>query len=59
MTVDIKCYALAKRWLEASGHTYSLDVDRLATRIQEACEDFDADLANAMEAEHDRSRQGS
>jgi len=60
MTIDPKCAAWARVWLMNTGWTHTADVQRLAERIQDCCEDFEADLLREYnEASHDRSRPGS
>ena len=46
MSYDTKCYDLAKAWLSGTGWTCTIDIERLAQRIQDTIEDFEADLAN-------------
>ncbi len=46
MTVDKKAFDFAAAWLAGAGYTWSCDVQRLAERIQEACEDYVADIEN-------------
>lgn len=49
MSYDVKCYELARTWLQPSGETHDTTVARLAQRIQDAIEDFEADLSNGDE----------
>lgn len=41
---DVKCYDFAKIWLSASGWNHEMDIGKLAQRIQDLCEEFEADL---------------
>jgi hypothetical protein len=57
MTVDVKVYEFSKLWLRTGGWCAEIDIDRLAMRLQETLEDFEADMMNEYEkeAQHDRS----
>ncbi len=46
MTLDPKAYEFSKAWLAGEGYTWSVDIDVLAERIQECCEDYVADIKN-------------
>jgi hypothetical protein len=44
MSVDVKCYALAKVWLLNSGWNNDATIAELAQKIQDTIEDYEADL---------------
>ena len=46
VSYDTHCYDLAKFWLEASGWNHDATIRQLAQRIQDTCEDFEAELEN-------------
>lgn len=54
MTLDHQVYALASARLIAGGWNHDGTIRELAERIQDVIEEFEADLANEMEAHHDR-----
>jgi hypothetical protein len=49
MSFDTKCYDLAKVWLAHAGWNNTLDIDRLAQRIQDCIEDFEAELEKDLD----------
>ncbi len=50
MTLDPKAYEFARNWLAGAGYTWSEDVKRLAEKIQEACEEYVADIEDGPQA---------
>jgi hypothetical protein len=48
---DMKCYELAKVWLQPKGWDHDVTIARLAQHIQDTIEDFEHDLMNAYEAD--------
>jgi hypothetical protein len=56
MTIDPAIYALAESRCKASGWHNTVDIQRMAIKLQECVEEFEADLENELEAEHDTAR---
>ena len=49
VTIDPKIHALAAAWCQGAGWHNTVDVERLAVKIQEVVEEFEAELENELE----------